>query len=406
MKFNKWTLGLATVGAVSLASAVTAKADGNNLSPVSAATQGLIISGYIDTSIEYGLTPCGDSYGDSPMDGIPFRQEGSYKQNGYNLNVVQLNLEKPLDESEYASGGKMSLLFGPDAVNYNTSWNSSSDADFAIKQAYVNLRWPIGNGLEVKLGVYDTIIGYEVFEAGNNPNFTRSWGYAIEPTQHTGVLFAYRFSELISAQLGLADTSYGGINARKGDSSDYSNYNCKTVMGSVQLTAPDSMGFLAGSSLYAGLVSGYGASQEENTLNVYVGAVANTPIADLTTGVAFDYARVGYDNAGPGTDLDTQDVYVLGFYGSYKATEKLSLHGRLEYGWYNQDVDGGSDQDGCFYGVTGTLQYDLFANVVSRLELRYEVADNDYNAGNASPGSSAYTKTCGAGIYANVIYKF
>ncbi|HMP82909.1 MAG TPA: outer membrane beta-barrel protein [Verrucomicrobiota bacterium] len=385
MKLNKWTLGLAAVGAVSLASTMTAKADSNNLSPVQSAIQGLIISGYIDTSIEYGLSPCGNDYEDSPMMAIPFRGYNNYdKQNGFNLNVVQLNFEKPLDEAEYASGGKVSLLYGPDAVGYNPSSNADSDSDFGIKQAYVNLRFPVGNGLEAKIGVFDTIIGYEVFEAGNNPNFTRSWGYWVEPTQHTGVLLAYRFSELVGVQGGIANTTYGGINARKGD--DLEDFYCKTFMGSVQLTAPDSMGFLAGSSLYTGVVSGGAAGSGDNTFNYYAGVVANTPIADLTVGAAFDYAR--WTDSG-----DKDEHYVIGLYASFKATEKLSFHGRGEYGWWEYDPDGGSSSDGCYYGLTGTVQYDLFANVISRLEIRAEFDDE-------------YSEECGVGLFANIIYTF
>jgi hypothetical protein len=419
MKLNKWTLGLAAVGAVSLASTVTAKADGNTqVTPVQTALQGIVLSGYVDTSIEYGLYPASSEYANSPVGGVPFRGQGTDKQNGFNLNVIQLNLEKALDEAEYASGFKISMLFGPDAVGYNTSFNGTSGSDFAIKQAYVNLRYPIGNGLEVKLGVFDTIIGYEVFEAGNNPNFTRSWGYALEPTEHTGALWSYRFSDLISANLGIADTSYGGINARRSLSSgnnypnDYQNFTSKTIMGSVALTAPDSMGFLKGSTLYAGFVDGWGAgygnggstanSNGQTTMNIYAGAVINTPVAGLTAGIAYDYLHGNgqfYDTTG--TDLgSTPTVNNFGFYASYKATEKLSLHGRYEYGWWNSD-----GSTGCYYGLTGTIQYDLFANVISRLEVRYEVADDGFNPGSISVGQQ-YSTSCGAGLYANIIYKF
>ena len=38
--------------------------------------------------------------------------------------------------------------------------------------------------LDAKLGVWDTIVGYETFDAGNNPNYTRSYGYTIEPTRY------------------------------------------------------------------------------------------------------------------------------------------------------------------------------------------------------------------------------
>ena len=50
-----------------------------------------------------------------------------------------------------------------------------------------------------KMGVWDTIIGYEVTDSINNPNFTRSYGYTIEPPTHTGIRAAYLFSETLSA---------------------------------------------------------------------------------------------------------------------------------------------------------------------------------------------------------------
>jgi hypothetical protein len=43
-----------------------------------------------------------------------------------------------------------------------------------IKQAYVLLHAPVGNGLDFRVGVWDTIIGYEMTDSVNNPNYTRS----------------------------------------------------------------------------------------------------------------------------------------------------------------------------------------------------------------------------------------
>ena len=186
MKFNKWTLGLAALGVVSIGS--VARAEEAQMNPVQTALASTVISGYVDTSFEWQLDPDNESpFWDSWPD-IPFR--GDHKRNGFNLNVVKLSLEKAMDESEWASGYKVDLLFGPDAVGYNTSVNADGDADFGVKQAYIALRTPLGNGIDWKFGVFDTIIGYESFDSCNNPNFTRSWGYAIEPTQHTGLLGA------------------------------------------------------------------------------------------------------------------------------------------------------------------------------------------------------------------------
>ena len=50
------------------------------------------------------------------------------------------------------------------------------------------LRTPVGNGIDWKMGVFDTVIGYESNSDPLNPNYTRSYGYTIEPTTHTGIL--------------------------------------------------------------------------------------------------------------------------------------------------------------------------------------------------------------------------
>ncbi|HKI69823.1 MAG TPA: hypothetical protein VKA67_09555, partial [Verrucomicrobiae bacterium] len=54
MKFNKCTLGLAAVGVVSLAS--VAQAD-ENQNFVQTALSGTTISGYVDTSLEWTVSP-------------------------------------------------------------------------------------------------------------------------------------------------------------------------------------------------------------------------------------------------------------------------------------------------------------------------------------------------------------
>ena len=56
------------------------------------------------------------------------------------------------------------------------------------------------------MGVFDSIIGYESVEAGNDPNFTRSYGHSIEPQTETGLLASYRFCDCFSASAGVANT--------------------------------------------------------------------------------------------------------------------------------------------------------------------------------------------------------
>ena len=156
-------------------------------------------------------------------------------------------------------------------------------------------------------------------------------------------------------------------------------------MASLTLTAPDSWGFLAGSTLYNGVVYGFDTfSGAQDRLNYYAGAVINTPVEGLTTGLSFDYVDFG--------TTPSDKHYILGGYASYRLTDKLSVHGRGEYAWYEYD-----SYDGCWWELTGTIQYDLWANVISRVELRYEHDDEfDYY------GESK----CGLLLAANINYVF
>src|SRR5438309_2672628 len=131
MKINKWTVALAAAGLVSLPVAGLAEEKPNQ---VLTALQGTSISGYVDTSAQWNL---GTGNNNNP----PYKFGGASKADGFNLNVVQLRIEKPLDESEWAAGYRVDLWFGPDASVLGTSslLHSSSDegssaGDFAIRQ--------------------------------------------------------------------------------------------------------------------------------------------------------------------------------------------------------------------------------------------------------------------------------
>src|SRR5580765_8448151 len=208
MHVNKWTVGLAAVGLISVVS--VAQADEKPASSVMTALSATTLSGYVDTSAQWNFGTGNDR--------LPaYKFGGSSKADGFNLDVVQIRIDKPLDEQDWAAGYRVDLWAGPDANTLGTQ-SSGSASDFAVRQAYVALRMPIlPNGLDWKVGVFDSIIGYESVESPNNPNYTRSFGHSIEPQTHTGVLMSYRFNDLISASAGVANTAGPSINERASD---------------------------------------------------------------------------------------------------------------------------------------------------------------------------------------------
>jgi len=399
MKFNKWTVGLAAIGVVSLASA--ARADEAKMSQVQTALSNTTLSGYVDTPIEWN--PSG-GYSVAP---VAF--QNSSKANGFNLNVIDLALDKPEDQGPWAAGYHVELWMGPDAASLGTTQvgttqngeSNSSNSSFAIRQAYISLNTPVGNGIDWKLGVFDTIIGYESTSSPLNPNYTHSYGYTMEPTTETGLLATYKFCDAFSATAGIADSKGPLINDRTPQTEGHAGDSFKTYMGSVTLTAPDSFGAMKGATLSGGVVSGDYTGQGDATTSWYVGATVPTPNANLKLGASFDYE----------TAYESNNPWALAGYVNFQATPKLSLNGRLEWAKnYLSSVAGfsGLPSQQNAVAMTGTVQYDLWANVLTRLELRWDHASHDIYGGNVDFGSVSEDKRVENAIMLalQAVYKF
>jgi hypothetical protein len=409
MKVNEWTLRLAALGVISLPSVALAD---EALSPVMSAVQSTTLSGYVSASVIWltgsnAVSPSNDYYesyngtGPGPNYVVGRSFDGQEKQDGFNLDVVSITLEKPLDESQWSAGYKAQFWFGPDASTLNTLSPSSdlSTGDLAIKNAYVALRAPVGNGLDFKVGVWDTVVGYEVADNPANPNYSRSFGFYLEPITHTGVLASYQFTEWLTAQAGIANGlgnpnnnySVGSaqmINSRAG------TFEQLSYLGSVALTAPESMGFLKGATLYGGIVQ-TGIAYYDDPVNFYAGLALPTPIDKLSLGVAYDYRSNGV----------FQDSYenAAGLYVSLQLTEKLRLNARGEYATGSNGAFGVNNPNGEkteLLGVTGTVDYALWPNAIARLEVRW---DNDLSGNGIFLDGTAENAIS---LALNVIYKF
>jgi hypothetical protein len=351
MKLNKWTVALAAAGLVSLGQNAQAEEAGN---VVMTAFSKTTLSGFVDTSLSIS-----EKGADQALHGrVPY-QSGN-KMNGINLDVIQLSLASPLDESDWAAGYAVDLLFGPDASAYSVSGAGEAD-DVAVRQAYVNTRVPVGNGLDLKMGVFDAIIGYEGFSNRDNPNYSRNMAYNLQPFNHTGLLGGYQINDLVSAQFGVANTGSNVLTDRAADSSDIS------YMGSIAVEAPENFGVLAGATVYVGYMEFGGGGDEQQ--NLYVGSTIPTPIDGLALGAAWDNIQNITGNGG--------DANILAGYISYQATDKMSVNGRIEYLDGDQGVlfnatNNGVAVDSEMLSLTGTVQYDLWDNVLTRAEVRWD----------------------------------
>jgi hypothetical protein len=388
MNTNQWTRGLITAGVISLGAVAQAEETA--------------ISGYVSTTASWApnvMAPANSSF-------MP-------TTDGFDLDNVAIRISKPLDEGEWASGYAVELWVGPQAANLGNNIGNLSNAtdvvragvdgvvgtaddinggggnDFAIKQANVQLNAPIGNGLVLTMGVFDTIIGYEAANIGDNPNITRSYGFTTEPFQHLGLLASYQICEEAALSVGVADANNTVLNpGNRGG-----NTSAKTFMAAVSLTAPDSLGPLGGASITAGVVDGRagGAVGGSDTTQIYVGGDIPTPIENLSLGVAWDHVNI--DGA---TDTDSIATYI-----GYKVSDKLGLNTRLDYTDQGGSAGFAGANGGEYLGTTVTADYSLWANVVTRAEWRW---DKDLDGAGFNRATSARNNN--HMFLLNVIYNF
>jgi hypothetical protein len=150
------------------------------------------------------------------------------------------------------------------------------------------------------------------------------------------------------------------------------------------------------------------------TTSLYAGMVVPTPVSGMKFGASFDYVTL--HNQGDvqmfhGKNPHEDSTWDVALYANFQATDKLSFNARGEY------LD---DSAGLIYGtraeeVTLTTQYNLWANVISRVEFRWDHVEH----GNAFDGNIVSSLLSGGGLSSigpeksnafmlafNVIYQF
>ena len=369
MKMNKWTVGLAAAGVVSLAS--TAQAEENS---VLTALSSTVISGSVEASYVGGFSTNNNMHND-----------GAFEANGASLEIGS-----PLGEGDYSASYNVGLLFGGRAQAF-------AGSDQTLKTANIGMNLPFGNGVDLTLGLFDTTVGYEVEASASNPNVMRSFGYNQEPLTHTGLMAATSLTDGLDVSLALTN----GFDSSNGDNDGGGQLGY--VLGA-ELAVPDSLGFLGGSSLYVGYVNGNddgnqhtwddastadvdesGYNGDDNTL-LYIGATINTPIDGVAIGVAYD-DRV-WETANGRTESDS-----VALYATYSLSEDASLSVRYDNG--TAEFGGAEDS---FENLALTLDYSIWENVLTRFEMGWESGIGALGRNAVTSGARPSTNADG-GVY-------
>jgi len=148
------------------------------------------IGGYLDVTYQYAFN--------QPTVPVPaYNMERIFDgadNNDFNMHLAKIFFDGTAQEAGQA-GFRIDLAFGSDADLFDHVDAVTGD-NFSLQQAYIDYIIPVGNGLRMKVGKFATPVGYEVMEAQDNWNATRSFNFGkAVPFTHTGIGFEYQVFE-------------------------------------------------------------------------------------------------------------------------------------------------------------------------------------------------------------------
>jgi len=322
---------------------------------------GLSLYGFVDASYTQNFNNPNDTTPDANPKPNALRIF-DVDANSFRPHLAQIVLEREgkTDGSMEDRGGfRIKLNYGEDA---QLTGGSGTD-DFDFQEAYVQYIAPIGNGLDLRIGRMNTLIGYEVIESPYNLNFSRSWLFGLgEPFTTTGIRASYEFNDMVSF-------SFGVINDFTGAQSDTNN--SKSVESLVSIAPMDNVGiYLFG---FWGPEGAIGANDSDR---VQVGGIVDVQLTDQAEVVVEGYYG-NLANAAPG-GINARWDGVAGYF-IYDFTDKWGARFRGEvFSDSSGNFTGGIGTGGIaqtLWEVTSTLQYKPIPSIITRAEFRYDKSD-------------------------------
>ena len=294
---------------------------------------------------------------------------------GYTFNIAEFSIKKDPSE-KYPFGYGLVVTAGLDSQK-NHAIGIFRDKDdnfpfrntpwFDLQEAYVSGRIPVGEGLVVKAGKFVTLLGYEVIEAPNNLNFSRSFLFTFSaPLTHVGALLTYQPLSWLSVTFG---TVVGWDDAKDNNS---------TMSYTGQFAFTPIKDFTANLNWITGAEQNHNNRDPRTVLDFVFNY---TGVKNLTLGLDVDYGWE-YDEAylaSTGTRQDNNaSWWGWAAYAAYDWTEKLRTALRLEYfkdaeGVRTQLSPPGNKLD--LWEVTLTAQYKVWKGLVARVEYRHDSAN-------------------------------
>ncbi|MEI7768043.1 MAG: outer membrane beta-barrel protein [Phycisphaerae bacterium] len=303
---------------------------------------GINIYGYVQAGYYHDFGRGNNELGNA---GIAFLSKGSQH---LLMNGIDLNIERVIaDRSKFDIGGRVEVLYGTDGkylhsngLNFYGDNAAGPDADpddyqFTLVQAYIDVSLPVANGLLLRVGKFNCMMGYESTYPVTAPFYSHSYNFYCLPLTHSGVSLDYNFSE----ELGGALYVVRGYDQATKDVNDVVSYGAQVRY------APKA---IAGLTTTLNVYAGPEGSSNGRWLQVY-NAIASYKVNDaLTVAAEFTYGNTDVPAIGSFTPYSTtSDRYDGVLYASYVFNKYVTGNARAEWVWGN--VSNGTT------GMTGNI---------------------------------------------------
>jgi len=131
--------------------------------------------------------------------------------NSFVPQVAQFMVERPATDASALDriGFRARVNYGAQSrfSRARTNYQPGTDnTELDVHELYGEYIVPVGNGLKIQFGKINTLIGLEVINSWENPNWSRSWTFGLaQAFTETGVRFTYPFTSWATMAVGLVN---------------------------------------------------------------------------------------------------------------------------------------------------------------------------------------------------------
>jgi hypothetical protein len=291
-----------------------------------------------------------------------------------NPDMFELKLNE--DATSGTLGFRLKLTAGEMAKRIHARGLGNPDDSFDLSEACVSYVAPLGSGLKLEAGKFNTYIGAEYLESLDNFNYSHSllWCYG-EPASHTGLKMAYDLSKQVNLQ---------GYVVNGWD--NFSDNNGAPSLGLALGYTPSEK-----VSMFINMLNGPEMDNNNNDNRLFLEWIGNFKLSKKLSLIAsYDWAQQA--NAFPGVTAQWDGFSIA---GKYDFTDRFYFSIRADQFNDPQGYRTGTPQT--LREITFTPQFKIGENLYIRPEYRFDWS----NVNSFNNGKSDRQGTVGIGVMLN-----